>query len=151
MKNHSTADNLCWTCLGAVRKGVRTPHTLHVVYIGHTNTWRRYWNTETIQTLFRQQWCVWSVHSPELCPLQKRSRSPYHKFHQDYSPPTVLVPLPPCVFLPINTPQCWGRGCPGAQLVSETGQSSTLGQVRHPRLHLTESQTPSGMEILWHP
>lgn len=45
MKNHSTADNLCWTCLGAVRKGVRTPHTLHVVYIGHTNTWRRYWNT----------------------------------------------------------------------------------------------------------
>lgn len=45
MKKHSTPDNLCWSCLGAVRKGGRTPHTLCIVCTEHTNTWHRFWNT----------------------------------------------------------------------------------------------------------
>lgn len=36
MKNHSTADNLCWTCLGAVRKRGKNPtHIACCVYWTH--------------------------------------------------------------------------------------------------------------------
>ncbi|KAF2987929.1 hypothetical protein EK904_000503 [Melospiza melodia maxima] len=77
--------------------------------------------SETTQTLFLT--AVMSVPSPELT-LRKRSQSPYHKLHQHYPPPEVLVPLPPCGV------SAHKRGCPGAQLVSEMGQSSTEAQVR---------------------
>lgn len=53
MKKHSTPDNLCWTCLGAVRKGGRTPHTLCLCVLSTpTPGTGSETPTETTQTLF---------------------------------------------------------------------------------------------------